>query len=143
MRVSFAAGQRVLALGLVPKIEREIAMNLWKLPRASFWVALFAFAIAIAFVDTLTPEHYRRAKPSGVTDVAQAKCSRANDSPVLFSKREESNGFISYELRSVSAHVQSTGRFKAGEPSEHSTIEQAMDEYSGSIPAVLCLSLEV
>lgn len=70
---------------------------------------------------------------SGVT------CAGKGDTPIGVTKRVEKNGNISFEVQSDAPEYEPMGKFKKGSPSKHSSVQKAMNEYTGKIPAFICI----
>lgn len=66
-------------------------------------------------------------------------CASKNDTPIGVVKRKETGGVISFEVRSDSPSYEPSGNFKAGKPLKASSVQRAINEYSGTIPVFLCI----
>ena len=81
--------------------------------------------------------------PAGVApgaDLDLVKCPAKHGQAVLLQSRVVKNGYISFTVPDGSGgEWEPKGRFKLGKPSKYSPTQKAVDEYTGSVPVVMCV----
>lgn len=107
--------------------------------------SIIFFVSLIASIGVNAAQHYR--SPSRIPAGADINspfttgviCAGKNDTPIGVVKRQEQGGMVSFEVRSDAPSYEPEGRFKAGKPMAASSVQRAMNEYAGPIPAFLCI----
>ena len=104
-----------------------------------FFVSLVVSINAAAAQFYRTPAHI----PPGVNahnpDLSGVKCARDTDIAITVTKRSLSAGWITFAVTADAPEYEPIGRFKVGKPSARSSIQKAMDEYVGPVPAFICI----
>lgn len=109
---------------------------------------LVFFVSLIASINAAAAQFYRAPTyiPAGVNahspEESGVKCARDTDIAITVTKRVSSGGWITFAVESDAPEYEPIGRFKAGKPSKRSSVQQAIDEYTGPTPAFICIPVK-
>lgn len=100
---------------------------------------ILALALTAIAFNAAAATSYSIPTPAGVMNTGEAKCPSKHSMAFLLSKRDVKNGTISFVVDdAATSDYEPKGAFKAGKPSKRSSIQQAVNEYDGAVPVVLC-----
>lgn len=106
---------------------------------------LIFFVSLVASINAAAANFYRAPSkvPSGLdirtSGPVGVECASKGDIAIRVTKRTASGGWVTFAVDADAPDYEPMGRFQAGKPSKRSAVQKAMDEYTGPIPAFICI----
>lgn len=103
------------------------------------------FVSLIVSINAAAEQFYRAPSkiPAGLdihtSGPVGVECASSKDIAIRVTRRTSSAGWITFAVDAEAPEYEPLGRFKSGKPSKNSSAQKAMNQYSGPVPAFICI----